>query len=551
MPVSQMSGPRENNRFSLDLEMGLMALLLIACAFLYLQTTIRVVRWNDPAAYVYAGRQLATVGAPVYVDENNSSVGPYFTLHGFSVRRSEAEPNFYATYPVGLPLLIALADRFLGPVVPAHLWVVPALALGGLTFLFALGRLLFGRWVGLLSAGLLALSIDYWAYGTETWSDVSATAFLLGGMFFAIWAMRRNSGLLGAAGGFLLGYACLIRYLSALLFLPLGAYLLLTLRGQPWPRRALAALGTTLAAFLVAILLYNTVYFGGPLESGYDPRFGWVPWAPFSWQNFVGNSPVASGGLLVVLEALWANVHLWLVVALAGLLLMPRAEAVLVGGSLALTILVYAAYLWPSTDARFVMFALPMIYLAAAYATIWLLRRFLAPGDWRYAPIIAGILLIWYAPQAEQTRQALLARNRSAQNVVAKVESIAAAAEPNAVFLSHRYHDLLILYGRRSALYYALLAPPDPASGSYQVEGFEERLVEAVDQLLAQDKSVYVIREPQGLRLRQGPIDPFPILAAHFSLIPQASDHSLYRVEPPGSPAKPQASSLQPPRSRA
>ena len=176
MPVSQMSGPRENNRFSLDLEMGLMALLLIACAFLYLQTTIRVVRWNDPAAYVYAGRQLATVGAPVYVDENNSSVGPYFTLHGFSVRRSEAEPNFYATYPVGLPLLIALADRFLGPVVPAHLWVVPALALGGLTFLFALGRLLFGRWVGLLSAGLLALSIDYWTYGTETWSDVSATA---------------------------------------------------------------------------------------------------------------------------------------------------------------------------------------------------------------------------------------------------------------------------------------------------------------------------------------------------------------------------------------
>jgi hypothetical protein len=516
--------------------MVLMAFLLAACTIFYFHTTIGIVRWNDPAAYVYAGRQLAATGAPVYVDENNALVGPYFTLHGFLVQRSQGDPNFYANYAVGLPLLIALADRVLGPAVPAHLVVVPSLAALGMIFVFALGRLLFGRWVGLLSAGLLALSVDYWTYATETWSDVPATALILGGMFFTIWAVRRNSGLGGAAGGFLLGYACLIRYPSALSFLPLGAYLVLTLRRQPLPRRALVALAAVLAAFLGAILLYNTAMFGGPLETSYDPRFGWVPWPAFSWQNFAGNSPVASGGLLLVLEALWTNAHLWLIVAIGGLLVMPRAEAVLVGGNLALTILVYAAYLWPSRDARLVMFALPMIFLAAAYAVVWLLRHRLPQGDWRYGPIIAGILLIWYLPQANQTGQALLARNRSARNVAARVESIAAGVEPNAVFLSRRYHDLLILYGQRSALHYALLAPPDPDSGSYQVEGYEGRLVEVVGQLLAQDKPVYVIPEAEGLQLREGLIEPFPILSTHFTLTLQVADPPVYRVEPTGNP---------------
>jgi hypothetical protein len=89
---------------------------------------------------------------------------------------------------------------------------------------------------------------------------------------------------------------------------------------------------------------------------------------------------------------------------------------------------------------------------------------------------------------------------------------------------------MIILYGKRSALYYAMLAPPDSTSQSYQLTGYESRLISVIDKLLATKTPVYIIKEPDELTLKQGPIDPYPVLAKHFKLVPVRDNPPCYTV---------------------
>lgn len=513
-----------------DPEIWLLGLFLLISAVVYYRTTIVVVRWNDPAAYALAAQQIAETGLPAYYDDNNIRVGPYFTPHGFGVWRGGGDPYFYPTYAIGLPLLLAVA-KLIAPGSPAYLYVLPTLGLLGLVFTFGLGRTLFGRWVGLLAAGLLAFAPDYWLYSTEIWSDVAAATFLVGGTLFSIRSVRRASILQGLLAGALLGYACLIRYPSVLALLPLGVYLVVAERATRKAPAALASQGIVLGAFFAGILAYNWTVYGHPLNTGYAPRFGWVPWPIFSWQNFVGNSPVAEGGYRSVLQALWRNAGVWLSVAVAGLILMPRARALLLGGNILVFSLAYAAYLWPSLDARFLIFVLPMVYLAASFFAVWVVHRLLPASRWLVPASVILLLLLWQLSRWSTASDEVSGRNRSGQNTVAWVAELAQATEPDAVFLSHRYHDLFITYGQRSALYYGLLAPADEAMGNYQLAGYDDRLVAVVTALLERDTPIYMVQEPENLRFRQGPIDPFPVLSTQFSLEQIRSDPPVYRVE--------------------
>lgn len=498
-----------------QLEIVLLGVLIIVTILAYFRWTLTVSRWNDPGAYTFAGWQLAATGKPSYFDANNVAVGPYFTLHGFLVQRDSSDPDFYLSYPVGFPLLLAMVERVIGA--QAAWYVVPGLAVVGLLSLFGLGRMLFGRWVGLVAAGLLAFSVDYWTYGTENWSDVPAAALLLAGTCVAVWAARKNSSGGGLLAGALLGYACFIRYVSFLALVPLGLYLWFAMR-SPRPYRAIGGVLGGLAILFTAILVYNKVVFGGPLTSGYDPRHGWVPWPALSWSNFVGNSPVERGGILPIIVSLWRNLGIGLIAAIIGLLLMPRVDALLVGGNALIFVLFYSLYLWPSNDARFVVYALAMLCLAAAVAIVRGLSLVLRRRPRWLALAVITLLIVWHLPKLQETQRSLAGRDRQAHNMVDQARSLASAAAPNAVFLSHRYNDLIIMYGQRSALYYALMAPPDPTTQSYQTDQYPAQLVSSVEKLIDQGKPVYLVKEPSSKTLLRGALDPYPILAAHFTL---------------------------------
>ena len=516
-------------RAARDPEVWLALILFLLAATAYLHYAIKVVRWNDPTAYVYAGMRIAESGRPTYTNSNNMLIGPYFTLHGFMVQPQPGSETFYLTHAVGLPVLLALAIRLV-PVSDAVLFVVPLLGVLGLVFLFILGRMLLGRWVGLLAAGMLAFTYSYWYYSTETWSDVPAVAFLLAGMVFCLNGARRNSLVWGVLGGMILGYACLIRFPSALAVGPLAVYLFLSTRGKPKPVRSWTGMLVGFGVFCGLILFYNAAIYGGPFKSGYSPEHGWAPWAMFSWRSFIGHSPVGSGGIQAVLLTLWNNMRIGLLLALVGLFLMPRSAAWLIGLNIFLFSMLYAFYLWPSSDARFIMFALPMIALAAAYSLREALSRLLKGRSSLVGVAAVLIVLLRTLPTWTDTTKELTDRNTHGEIVADRVLDIVKDTEPNSVWLSHRYHDTIIFYGQRTALYYALLAPPDRARQTYQLEGYDSRLIEVVDKLLEQKTPVYVIKESPDLHLRQGPIDPYPLLAAHYKLEQHPGNPSIYRV---------------------
>jgi 4-amino-4-deoxy-L-arabinose transferase-like glycosyltransferase len=510
----------------------MLIILIVFSAVVYISSTITVIRWNDPAGYTYAGRRIAETGQPTYYDANNIRIGPYFTLHAFKVR-NQSGGNFYLNYSVGLPMLIALAD-LIHPVPKAEFYVVPVLGVMGLIALFALGRTLFGRWVGLIASGLMAFNFVYWFGSTENWSDVPAVAFLLAGIALLLHATRRDSYRQGLLGGLTLGYACLIRYFSVLTVIPLSLYLLVVTIGKKRPYRGLAGLVTGFGFMAALILVYNAFVFGGVFQTGYSPQHGWVPWTAFSWRNFLGQSPIRSGGYWAVLSTLWTNFHVGLLLAFLGFLIMPRSKALLLGGNAVVVCGSYAFYLWPSSDlgARFLLFAFAMLCLAIAFAIVRALDLLLKGRSYLFGVVIFFVILVWHGPGFSASQEKLAVRNAQGEAIVSLVKELIPATEPNAVLLSHVYHDTIILYGMRSALYYELLAPPDPVSQGYQVADYEPQLVAVMDKLLRSRTPIYVVKEPEELSFRQGPLDPYPILRAHFELAQVWSDPPVYQVLP-------------------
>jgi hypothetical protein len=317
-------------------------------------------------------------------------------------------------------------------------------------------------------------------------------------------------------------------------------YILVTTHGRKKPLCGIAGLWASLTLFALLILVYNATIFGGPLTTGYSPRHGWVPWPAFSWDYFLGTSPIQNGGYRAIFSTLWKNFHLGLFLTPVGLAVMPRSKALLIGGNIVTVCGMYAFYVWSPTGlgARFLLFAFPMLCLSIAFTVVHFLG--LLVGD-RHPQLLGAIVLtvalLWQIPNFSTSHQAILNRNAHGRAVVSLVRELTRETEPDAVFVSHTYHDMIIFYGNRSALYYAMLAKPDPISHSYQVAEYESRLVTVVNTLLDAQVPIYLIKEPEHLTLKQGPaIDPYPILARQFELVFIRDTPPVYKVTPSTAP---------------
>jgi len=534
MPLPKSSAVRPSLSLQSLIAYAFLGILILVSASAYISNIHLVVRQSDPATYYYAGLRIAEVGSPSFCDGHNDIAGPYFTLLGFKVRRQDDGSCFYPNLNIGFPLLIALT-RFLGPVPEMAPYVTPFIGLIGLIAVFVLGQVLFDRPTGLLAAAFLAFNPVYWTMTTEMWSDVPAMTFLVLGIFFAVRMIKQDSVWLGFVGGALSGYACLIRYHSILALLPLGLYFWATTKGQAKPKRALVGFGWGLGILILAILVYHKLYYGGFFKTGYSAQQGEVPWPRFSLSYFYDETPIGAGGYRAIWSALVENFHIvGLLLAIGATAVMPRAKALLVGGLVAAFCIFYAFYAWPTEglNVRFLLPAFPMICLALAFGIVHIIRRLLGQKEIVVLAMLPLIISAWHWPSVQTTLVQLERRNRYVESRVALVREFTQATEPDAVFLSREYHDLIIIYGRRSALLYPMLVTVDPVSMRYQLSDYEAKLVEAVSKLLANGVPVYIVVEPEGRSFLQGPIDPYPIISRHFGLVPFRTEIEpvIYRV---------------------
>jgi 4-amino-4-deoxy-L-arabinose transferase-like glycosyltransferase len=167
-------------------------------------------------------------------------------------------------YAPGLPLVMA-PFTVLGPCGPYL--VVPLCAALFVWFTFLLGRRVAGPTVGLLAAGLVAVSPVVLFQAEWPMSDVPAGACWTAALAFALGRTRRSA----ALGGVATALGLLIR--PNLLFLTLVPFAYATLREPEWRERlyraALFSVSVASAAILIAVL--NTMWYGAPWKSGYGP----------------------------------------------------------------------------------------------------------------------------------------------------------------------------------------------------------------------------------------------------------------------------------------
>ncbi len=530
LTASIKAGGETTSRLGDRLAWTMLAAMLCLAGVFYFKSTGALIEINDEAGYLYGGSQIAATGVPAYEHAYNEQIGPYFTMSAFRVQRP-GDSRLYLIYPPGYPLAIA-ATRSLLPGWPqAILYVAPVFAL-----LAALGASLLGRafrspCAGLWAALLLLLDPAVVRNGTRAFSDVPALACILSG-YALLMAPGRASWTRGIASGFFFGYACLMRQIGVVALAGVLPWLFLNRASWREHRSTWLGMALALAAFGATVLIYNTAVFGGPFTTGYALQHHWIPFPAFSWQNFLGQSPIRPGGYRSVLETVWGDLGIvGLSAAALGLLAMPRR----VGGSLGLAALAvavtYAFYAWPASDSggRFMLPALAVLRLSAAFGLAWLFRRLHIR---REVALVAGVALILVL-QSQATSDAFAEVQRRTEDTasrVAYVQAVAAQTSPESVFISRRYGDHFILYGNRAALLLEMLVTREP--GRYREEEFEPTLTKAVQALLDQGAPVYVVADGVS-GTRAGFFDPLPVLKAHFrlKLCPNLTP-SIYRIVP-------------------
>jgi hypothetical protein len=189
----------------------------------------------DQNAYLLGGRMIAEHFSTRYTLPN-----AYAYVGGMMIRTSKVDVmggDYYPKYPLGLPLLYACFFWIFGATKAATLafLVSPVCSILAVAGMFFLGRVMAGSFAGLMAAILLGTSELTIELSNNPNSHASCLAFIVWGIYLLVKWWQGKGGwagsLLGIVGGFLIGYAGLIRYSEGLLILPVAVA---TLSRLPW-----------------------------------------------------------------------------------------------------------------------------------------------------------------------------------------------------------------------------------------------------------------------------------------------------------------------------
>lgn len=483
----------------------------------------------DTIGYVQAAHQLARGEGLAFQDPHNQVDRRYYMLYAFKVVRP-AEPNRYFGLLPGVSVLAAAVERLTGN--PAMVQILTPIAAALLILItFAFGRALADAWAGLWASLVLFCAPTFLRFSAALWSEIPSTVCLYLGLALVVLAFKRAhddgpAGALGLGGGLIAGAAFFMRF-SNFTVIPaiLGLIGVMGGRAAYRQRRSLLVMGALVIACL-ALLGFNALYYGGPLDTGYSPRHGWYNQPAFSLSYAFGRSFVNGYSIpqmgREILNALGAG----LVLALVGIFVKPRRVGWWLAGTSVVLLLPYMFYAFApeGLNARFVIPALPALAVLAGRG-IAAIGRSLPSLRVRYFwGLILTLVLLGRVPQSVVTLQVTRA---SSLATIEQVVQLMRPTEPNAVILSYAFNDVIAVYARRSAMTYRQMVPYDPSTGTYQYQQIENILAAEIDRLLAEGTPVYYILDGNPPLYNSD-----RLLQQHFKLTPISDTSPVYRVEP-------------------
>jgi hypothetical protein len=263
---------------------------MVAGSFaLYARPAEYVINSRDPGVYAVVADRMARMGDFLKKDP---LVGAVSSFHPFV--EGIKYPGFYIHgQDLIVPQFFPGPFAWLGFGIWGSLYVVPVFGALAVVAVFLLGKEVFGRWAGLVGAGLLAVGYTQIWWSRQPSSEVMTQFFALAGLWLLVRFVKGNGPASGVVAGLLLGGAMLMRvdgFLAAAAIPVLFGYDLIT-RG---PARRWIFPGVPLALSAGAALLYlNTI--GG--------RYLYVLYSSHGLDSFLGLLPYLLGAAVLALAA--------------------------------------------------------------------------------------------------------------------------------------------------------------------------------------------------------------------------------------------------------
>lgn len=354
------------------------------------------------------------------------------------------------TFPLGLPLLMALCSAIAGP--DAVFFVAPATAAITLLLVHRLARAWYDAYTALFATALVAWNPLLITYAKQPMSDVPATMWIVLAMSLAIRSTSRSAFGAGLAAG-----AVVIT--RPALLLAAAAITLAAHRGDTPRRRAALAAGGLAIGIVVQIVIQNYL-FGSPFATGYGDAS-----TLFSFAHVITNLSIFAKHGWMVVGPLWI---LGLIIGLFAARPEPRSKPAMI---FVAVLLPYLFYL-PFDHWETLRFLLPGIVPLTVTVADGLIHFARTPRKQVAAAVIVCAFITVAVAQSE-----LLLRRSSVWEVAAMEARYPAAGEwinvntpPNSVVLAHQHSGSLRWYGKRQTLRWDLIAPEELSTTVRELE---------------------------------------------------------------------------------
>ena len=340
------------------------------------------------------------------------------------------------TYPAGLPLTMAAATTLGGA--SAAFLVVPLF--GGLVvwLTYTLALRIGDTRAAFLAAILVAFSPIFVFQSLEPMSDVPVTAWWL-----LAWVLALTGGGAAACGA---GIAVSAAVLTRPNLVPLALVLAAVAAGQaPRGRRAMLFAAGALPG-CVAVAALNTIWYGGPLKSGYGTLEAF-----YAWDHAIPNLRHYAAWLMEMQSGV-------ILLALAApLVARAKATAAAMLAFFAALLGCYLFYLvydtWPFL--RFLLPGIPLLLILASTVIVWLFSRLPLASRGALMFLACALPAIGYLQTADRLH--VFDIHRAEHRYVAVGEYIGATLPSNAIVLTVIQSGSVRLYGKRPTLRWDLL----------------------------------------------------------------------------------------------
>ncbi|MEW6104227.1 MAG: glycosyltransferase family 39 protein [bacterium] len=397
-------------QYKLRVPFTLLAFLFVVIHFVFLVCYFEpAISTPDAQGYFVQAKLIAKQGRTYLEPESILQyIGPHW--------RHTSNNRYFATFPPGLPLILAIVYKIFGP--KAALLLNPLMASLSLVGLFLLCRLWLGESWALLAIALMAINPFANEHALFGDSHTAVVFFLIWALFFLFQWEKTHSPWLAFITGLFIGVIPTIRYPEVLFCFAFGVFVLLHLQRDKvfWHSLIAGAIGALIPLGILCIR--NQIVFGVFWKTGYTILRGAD--AFFAWNYFVDNSlpylqKIMSEGCglifglgVIGITTLCARYHTWKQGMLFALLVLPITS-------------VYMSYYW-KPDPQSMRYLLPTfpIYTIAG---VWLLRQISEDrrlSAWASSIVLLLITIFWGLPQSLSSMRYLKKQN----GVLAEVTNV-------------------------------------------------------------------------------------------------------------------------------